>query len=145
MPLKVHYDREADIVTIRTGRTPSAGSSLEDTMHIVVETGCKGDQDAVGLIVMGASSYLAPHFVPHQRKHPLSRYDRKSDTLTLGTVTDSQVMTSCGEEVIVVHRKRDETDDHVFDPVGVTLQNAARLLSPFFEPVVTAPSGASEQ
>ena len=146
MSLKVHYDREADIVTIRTGRTPSAGSSLEDTMHIVVETGCKGDQDVVGLVVMGASSYLAPHFVPHQRKHPLSRYDGKSDTLTLGTVANSTEMISLGgESSIVVHWKLDETDGNVFDPIGVTLQSAARLLSPLFEPVVIKPSGAGEQ
>ena len=145
MSLKVHYDHEADIVTIRTGRMPSAGSSLEDTMHIVVETGCNGDRDVVGLVIMGASSYLAPHFIPCQRKHQLSHYDKKSDTLTLGTVTDSQAMISPGEEGMVVHWKRDKVDENGFEPIGVTLQNASKLLIPFFESIVTSPCGAGEQ
>ena len=128
MSLKVHYDREADIVTVRTGRTPSAGSSLEDTMHVVVETGCKGDHDVVGIIVIGASSYLAPHFVPYQRKHPLSHYDKESDTLFLGTVTSDPAMISQAGEYLTAYWELDELDENDFNIIGVAFRNAAKHL-----------------
>ena len=153
MNLTFRYDPAADVLDITSGRnvvaaTPLATAALGD---IAVETGSDDSRDTVGLIMLWASGYVAPYFqlrragAPFQAGDPeYIRYDRETDTLTWGATTaDPEMVSQVGD--LTAYWQPDpyftEREEPLFDPIGLSLRNAAKHLSPWFEPVEQPAAG----
>ena len=147
MNLTFRYDPAADVLDISSGRnvvaaTPLAAAALGD---IAVETGSDDSRDTVGLIMLGASGYVAPYFQLRRAGAPFKagdpehiRYDRETDTLTWGTTTDDLEMVSRVGDLTAYWQPDPyflERDEPLFDPIGLSLRNAAKHLAPWFAPV----------
>ena len=144
MTLTFRYDPEADVLDITSGRnvvaaTPLAAAALGD---IAVETGSDDSRDTVGLIMLGASGYVAPYFqlrragAPFKAGDPAhTRYYRETDTLTWGSITDDPEMVSQVGDLTAYWQPDPyftARDESLFDPIGLSLRNAAKHLSPWF-------------
>ena len=139
MNLRVSYDAKFDILYVSAGAPCYDGASIENMFDVVAEIKTKDGYDVAGLIIQGAADYLSPWFVPGQGKppaaagdNPLSRYDPDTDTLTLGfTATDPELITQ-DNPYLVAYWQRDPEDADYFPPIGVSLLNASKHLSPWF-------------
>ena len=148
MTLRVSYDAKFDILYISTGEPCYDGASIADMFDVVAEIKTKGGYDVAGLIIQGAAGYLYPPFVPIPGKppapagdSPLSRYDPDTDTLTLGfTATDPELITQ-DNPYLVAYWQWDPEDADYFPPIGVSILNASKHLSPWFEPVEPPAAG----
>ncbi len=150
MKLSVRYDQEFDILDLDTGERCRDGASLlpPEVSDIAVLIKTKDGYDVAGLIVMGASDYLSPHFarketgppVPRD-KPPISTYDPATDTLTLGyTTADPALITQDNAYLIAYWQPNPAYPDDCNDPIGVSILNATNHLAPCFVPV-EPPSG----
>lgn len=148
MNLQVSYDQESDILSLDTGERCSDGASLlaPEVSGIAALIKTDGGYDVAGLIVMGASACLSPHFArkgtgqPVPRvKPPISTYDPETDTLTLGFTTADPALITRDNDYLIAYWQPDPDDADDFDPIGVSLLNAAKHLAPYFERV--EPSG----
>ena len=113
--MRVNYDREANVLRMTNGAPVATAASLLDDPDVAVELATVDGHDIVGLIVIGASSYL-----------PLgSGYDAKTDTFLLGEKTDDpSLVTECGD--FIGYWQVDELEPEGFwDPVGVTIRRAS--------------------
>ena len=151
MKLIVRYDPEADVLDIRTNRISYGAIPLEgpELDFIAVESAGENDRDLVGVLMIFAASYLAPYFRLRREKAPPrvgnpehTRYDRETDTLTWGTTTDDPEMVSQAGDLTAYWQPEEDSaeDEPFFDPIGLSLRNAAKHLSPHFvrvEPPVT--------
>ena len=139
MTLKVGYDQEFNVLSIRTGERVVSGASLMHTADIVVDIKTQGGYAIEGLTIIGASAYLSPYFIPEQpqepnqavKDNPYASYDQDTDTLTLGAAANDPTLKLEGEH-FVGHWQPDELDDTDFDIIGVSLRDASKHLAPFF-------------
>ena len=147
--LRVGYDPDpqVDVLVITAERRYWEGRELGANSNIIVEVGEQHAQDVVGILMIFASYKVAPYFRVAGEKEPLwagrdefTRYDPATDTLTWGDTTDAPGMVSHAGDIIV-YWQPDPDDDADFDPIGVSLRNAAKHLAPFFEPVELPASG----
>ena len=153
MNLTFRYDPAADVLDITSGRnvvaaTPLAAATLGD---IAVETGSDDSRDTVGLIMLGASGYVAPYFQLRRAGAPFKagdpehiRYDRETDTLTWGNITDDPEMVSQVGDLVAYWRPDPyflARDEPLFDPIGLSLRNAAKHLAPWFALAEPAAAG----
>ena len=144
MKLTFQYDPAADVLDITSGRnvaaaTPLAAAALGD---IAVETGSDDSRDTVGLIMLWASGYVAPHFQLNQPGAPFKagdpehiRYDRETDTLTWGTTVDDPEMISQAGDLTAYWQLDpclSEEDEPFYEPIGLSLRNASKHLAPHF-------------
>ena len=118
--MRTNYDAEADVLSLTTDVRPATSASLLDDPDIVVDLAESNGHQIVGLMVMWASKYLPLH----------KGYDPESDTLLLGTRTDSpDLTTETGCFVGYWQVYEDETDG-IMDPVGVLIREASKNLAP---------------
>ena len=95
----------------------------------------------VGILIIYASYKVAPYFrVAWEKelrwagKDGFVRYDPATDTLTWGAATDAPGMVSQAGDLIVYWRP-DPKYDGFFAAIGLSLRNATKHLSPYFERV----------
>ena len=100
----------------------------------------------VGILIIYASYKVAPYFrVAGEKelrwagKDGFLRYDPATDTLTWGAATATPDLVSPAGD-LTVYWQPDPEDAADFDPIGVSLRNAAQHLAPFFERVEPAAS-----
>ena len=152
MKLTVRYDPEADVLDIRTDRISYGATPLEgpELGFIAVESAGENDRDIVGVIIIFAASYLAPYFRLRRENAPPrignpehTRYDPDTDTLTWGDITDDPEMVSQAGDLTAYWQPEEDSDedDPFFDPIGLSLRNAAEHLAPWFEPVEPPAAG----
>ena len=153
MKLIVRYDPEADVQDIGTGRISYGATPLEgeDLGFIAVESAGENDRDLVSVLIIFAASYMTPYFRLRREKAPPrvgnpehTRYDPETDTLTWGTTTDDPEMVSQTGDLTAYWQLDlclSEADEPFFDPMGLSLGNASKHLSPWFVPVEPPPAG----
>ena len=152
MKLTVRYDPEADVLDIRTDRISYGATPLEgpELGFIAVESAGENDRDIVGVIIIFAASYLAPYFRLRRENAPPrignpehTHYDPDTDTLTWGDITDDPEMVSQAGDLTAYWQPEEDSaeDDPFFDPIGLSLRNAAKHLAPWFEPVEPPAAG----
>lgn len=144
MKLIVRYDPEADVLDIRTdriayGATPLEGPELD---FIAVESAGENDRDIVGVLIIFAASYMAPYFRLCREKAPPrvgnpehTRYDRETDTLTWGDITDDPEMVSQAGDLTAYWQLDpclSEEGEPFYEPIGLSLGNASKHLAPHF-------------
>lgn len=143
MNLRVSYDPDpdGDVLNITIAQRPWSGWSLESNSNFIVKVGEENAQDVVGILIIYASYKVAPYFrVAGEKelrwagKDGFVRYDPATDTLTWGTATDVPGMVSQVAD-LTIYWQPDPEDADDFDPIGVSLRNAAQHLAPFFERV----------
>ena len=154
MTLRVSYDQEFNILDLDTGERCSDGASLlaPALSGIAVRIKTDGGHDVAGLIVMGASACLSPHFARKETGQPfplvdppISDYDRETDTLTLGFTADNPAMITQDNDYLIAYWQPDPNDAEDFlDPIGVSLLNASQHLAPFFVRVEPADGGEGQ-
>ena len=148
MNLRVGYDPapQVDVLDITAERRYWAGTYPDAAWDLVVKVGERHGQDVIGLLIIGASGFVAPYFRASQESSTiagnpeLTRYDPAADTLTWGVTTDAPGMVSHTGD-ITVYWQPDPDDAADFDPIGVALRNAAQHLAPYFERVEPAAGG----
>ena len=153
MTLTFRYDPAADVLDITSGRnvaaaTPLAAAALGD---IAVETGSDDSRDTVDLIMLWAAGYVAPYFQLRRAGAPFKagdpahiRYDPDTDTLTWGNSTDDPEMVSQAGDLTAYWQPDPyflARDEPLFDPIGLSLRNAAKHLAPWFVPAEPAAAG----
>ena len=152
MKLTVRYDPEADVLDIRTDRISYGATPLEgpELGFIAVESAGENDRDIVGVLMIFAASYMAPYFrlrrenAPPQVGNPEhTRYDPDTDTLTWGDITnDPEMVSQAGDLTAYWQPEEDPAEDEpFFDPIGLSLRNASKHLSPWFVPVEPPAAG----
>ena len=145
MNLQVSYDQECDILDLYTGERCFDGASLlaPEVSGVVALIKTDDGYDVAGLIVMGASDYLSPHFARKETGQPVPRanppiaaYDPATDTLTLGyTTADPALITQDNAYLIAYWQSNPAYPEDCNDPIGVSILNAAQHLAPYFVPV----------
>ena len=147
MNLTFRYDSASDILAIITGRPSNDTTPLEgpELGFIAIDSAGADRRDVVGVEMIFAASYLAPHFrlrrenAPPRAGNPeLTRYDPATDTLTWGVTTDVPDMVSQAGDLIAYWRP-DPEDETFFEAIGLSLRNATQHLAPFF--VLVEPAG----
>lgn len=115
MELSGHYDKEADVLAIRTGDKEADGSSAECDLDLAVFMGTKDGHDVVGFEIIGGGVYLRME----------AGYDAEADTVTIGdTASDPSLITENGD-LMVYWKADDEVDPAGFmNPIGVAVRNA---------------------
>ena len=154
MTLRVSYDQEFNILDLDTGERCSDGASLlaPALSGIAVLIKTDGGHDVAGLIVMGASACLSPHFARKETgqpfplvEPPISTYDPETDTLTLGFTTDDPALITQDNDYLIAYwQQNPDYPDDFNDPIGVSLLNASKHLSPFFALVEPADGGEEQ-
>ena len=152
MKLTFRYDPEADVLDIRTGRMSYGAVPIEgpELGFIAVESAGENDRELAGVIMIFAASYLAPYFrlrrentPPRSRGSAHTRYDRETDTLTWGAVTDAPEMVAHAGDLTAYWQPEEDCDEDepLFEPIGLSLRNASKQLSTWFVPVEPAAAG----
>ena len=152
MKLIVTYDPDpmVDAMRIYIPRRSAGGIELPGE-HIIIHSGTWEDnRDIVEAEFLFVSGYVAPYFQLNQPGAPFkagdpehTRYDRETDTLTWGTTTDDPEMVSQAGDLTAYWQLDlclSEEDEPFFEPIGLSLRNAAKHLYPHFvrvEPPVT--------
>ena len=117
--MRVYYDKEADVLLVRTSVQSATSASLLHDPDIVVDLSEPEGHDIVGLSVMWASGYL-----------PLKKgYDPEADTLLLGLQTTSPGMITENGDFVGYWQPYEDEPDGFMDPVGVLLRNASKHLA----------------
>ena len=143
MPLTVSHDpaRDVDVLNITTEYVSWEGVYPDEASDLVVKLREDSQREVVGLLIIGASGYLAPHFRVNVADFPVrtgdgefTRYDGEADTLTWGVVHDDAARITHADPVVVYWGFPDPEDDDVspIPVLGVALQNAAKHLYPWF-------------
>ena len=147
--LRVGYDPapQVDVLDITAERRYWAGTYPDAAWDLVVKVGERHSQDVIGLLIIGASGFVAPYFRVAGEKEPrwagrdeFTRYDPAMDTLTWGDTTDAPGMVSYTGD-ITVYWQPDPEDAADFDTIGVALRNATQHLAPYFVLVEPAAEG----
>ena len=151
MNLRVSYDQEFNILDLDTGERCSDGASLlaPALSGIAVLIKTDGGYDVAGLIVMGASACLSPHFARKETMQPfplveppISAYDPATDTLTLGFTTDDPALITQDNDYLIAYwQPNPEYPDDFNDPIGVSQLNATQHLAPYFVRAELPPAG----
>lgn len=150
MKLRISYDPapEVDVLNIALARRRWVGRSLAANSNFVVQVGENGPQDVVGLLILYASYKVAPHFrgagetgCRWAGDDQFVRYNPAADLLTWGVAHDYPELISPATGDIAVYWRRDALNPQRIIPVGAALRNAAKHLSPWFEPVETPAAG----
>ena len=147
--LTVSYDPapNVDVLDLTAERRYWAGTYPDAAWDLVVKVGERHRQDVIGLLIIGASGFVAPYFRAGQESRPLTgdaeftRYNPATDTLTWGVTTDAPGMVAHTGDLTVYWRP-DPEDAADFDPIGVALRNATKHLAPHFVPVEPPPAAA---
>ena len=143
MNLTVSYDPDpdVDVLNITIAQRPWGGWSLKSNSNFIVKVGEENAQDVVGILIIYASYKVAPYFRVAEEKElrwagrdGFVRYDPATDTLTWGAATAAPGMVSQAGD-LTVYWQPDPEDAADFDPIGVSLLNAAKHLAPYFERV----------
>lgn len=141
MPLAIDYDPEVDVLRITTEQRTWAGWHQEAESDLVVKIGENHNRDVVGLLIIGASGFVAPYFRVKDDDGPVktrlgdfTHYDPESDTLTWGVVHDAAERITQADPVVVYWGFPEPDDGDEWPPaaLGVALLNAAKHLSPWF-------------
>ena len=143
MPLTISHDPapDVDVLSITTEYVAWEGVYPDAASDLVVKLREDSQREVVGLLIIGASGYLAPHFRVNVAAFParmgdgeFTRYDPEADTLTWGVVhADAARITQADPVVVYWGFPEPEDDDDSLIPVlGVALRNAAKHLSPHF-------------
>ena len=132
--MRVHYDRDVDILHLTMGRMKTSASLLDDP-GVVVHLAAANGHEVVGLVLMGASVYI-----------PLGQgYDRLRDTLLLGRKTDPNlVITETGDFIGYWHNDPDDLDG-IMDPVGVELRHASKHIAQAMAPLLDEQQSAPKE
>lgn len=118
--MQTNYDLEADVLSITTDVRPATSASLLNDPDIVVDLAESNGHQIVGLMIMWASSYL-----------PLKKgYDPETDTLLLGTKTESPGLTTETGCFVGYWQVYDDEPNGFMDPVGVLIREASKHLAP---------------
>ena len=88
--------------------------------EVVIDLADDDGRHIVGLMVMGASSYL-----------PLGKrgYDADADTLTLGVATADPANVTENDDVVTYWQLSHYATDSCMEPVGVTIRQASKHLA----------------
>ena len=148
MNLRVSYDPapRVDVLNITAEERYWSGTYPEAEWNLVVKVGENHNRDVVGLLIIGASGFVAPYFRCRQESSPIASkegftsYDPATDTLTWGATTDAPGMVSQAGDLTAYWRP-DPEDETFFEAIGLSLRNAAQHLSPYFERVEPPASG----
>ena len=140
MNLRVSYDPapRVDVLNITTEKRYWSGTYPEAEWDLVVKVGENHNRDVVGILIIGASGLVAPYFRRRQESSPIAgkegftSYDPATDTLTWGAATAAPGLVSQAGD-LTVYWQPDPEDADDFDPIGVSLRNAAKHLAPYFE------------
>ena len=144
MELRVTYDPdpEVDVLSITTEYVAWEGVYPDAASDLVVKLREDTQREVVGLLIIGASGYFAPHFRVNVAAFPVrigdgefTRYDPEADTLTWGVVhADAARITQADPVVVYWGFPEPEDDDDIplIPVLGVALLNAAKHLSPHF-------------
>ena len=134
-------DPAVDALCIYTERRWVCGDQLPEH-PIVIHSGVwEESRDIAGVEILWAANCMAPYFqlsrdgAPFKAGHPeLSRYDRETDTLTWGNITDDPEMVSQAGDLTAYWQPEEDPaeDEPFFDPIGLSLRNAAKHLAPHF-------------
>ncbi len=117
--MRVHYDREVDVLDIRTGEHYADTFTLRNDDNVAVDIADNG-RDVVGFLVIGASRFL-----------PLQRgYDAKSDVLTIGETTDDPAMLAESGDFVGYWQPDEYCPDEFLEPIGVAVRQASKHLAP---------------
>ena len=150
MKLRISYDPdpEVDVLNIALARRRWVGRSLAANSNFVVQVGENGPQDVVGLLILYASYKVAPHFrgagetgCRWAGDDQFVRYNPAADILTWGVAHDHPELISPATGDIAVYWQEDDLNPQGIIPVGAALRNAAKHLSPWFEPVEPPAAG----
>ena len=144
MPLTISHDPapEVDVLNITTEYVAWEGVYPDAASDLVVKLREDSQREVVGLLIIGASGYLAPHFRVNVADFPVrigdgefTRYDPEADTLTWGVVHADAARITQADPVVVYWGFPDpeeDDDDSLIPVLGVALLNAAKHLSPHF-------------
>lgn len=143
MPLAISHDPDSqvDVLNITTEYVSWEGVYPDEASNLVVKIREDTQRDVVGLLIIGASGYLAPHFRVNVDDCPVrmgraefTRYDPESDTLTWGVVHDAADRITKADPVVVYWGFPEPEDGDEWPPpvLGVALLNAAKNLAPWF-------------
>ena len=117
MTLNGHYDREADLLAMKTGQREAVGaSSRTGDLSVFLET-----EDGYIVVAFEFKCIYGETFAFVRLERG---YDAARDTLTIGTpATEPALQTENGD--LVAHWRWDESDLSGFlEPIGVTVRNA---------------------
>ena len=140
MNLRVSYDPESDVLHISAGQKSDGATPMEEPELdlIAIEAAGEDNRNLVGVIMIFASSYVAPYFRSRRENAPprvgnpeITAYDRATDTLTWGITTAAPDMVSQAGDLIAYWRP-DPEDETFFEAIGLSLLNASKHLAPFF-------------
>ena len=143
MPLAIDYDPDpqVDVLRITTEQRAWVGWHQEAESDLVVKIGENHNRDVVGLLIIGASGFVAPYFRVKDADGPVktrlgdfTRYDPETDTLTWGVVHDAADRITQADPVVVYWGFPEPEDGDEWPPpvLGVALLNAAKNLAPWF-------------
>ena len=146
MKLRISYDPapDVDVLNITTDYVAWEGVYPDAASDLVVKLREDSQREVVGLLIIGASGYLAPHFRVNVAGFPVrigdgefTRYDPEADTVTWGVVHADAARITQADPVVVYwgfpDPEDDDDDDIPLIPVlGVSLLNAAKHLYPHF-------------
>ena len=144
MPLTISHDPapDGDVLNITTEYVSWEGVYPDDASDLVVKLREDTQREVVGLLIIGASGYLAPHFRVNVADFPVrigdgefTRYDPEADTLTWGISHDDPERITQADPVVVYWGfPEPEDDDYVplIPVLGVALRNASKHLAPHF-------------
>ena len=120
MNLQLIYDRNVDVLRLFTGEPESTSSSLVGREEVVIDLADDNSRHVVGLMLMGASSYL-----------PLGErgYDADADTLTLGVATVDPSNITENDDIVTYWQLSHYATDSCMEPVGVTIRQASKHLA----------------
>lgn len=146
MNLAVSYDPapRVDVLNITAEERYWSGTYPEAEWDLVVKVGENHNRDVVGLLIIGASGFVAPYFRCRQESSPIAgkegftSYDPATDTLTWGATTAAPDLVSQSGDLTVYWQPDPEDAADFDDPIGVSLRNAAQHLAPYFERVEQA-------
>ena len=143
MPLTVSHDPDpqVDVLNITIEYRAWEGVYPEEADDLVVKIGENHNRDVVGILIIGASGFVAPYFRVKDDDGPVktrlgdfTRYDPESDTLTWGVVHDAADRITKADPVVVYWGFPEPEDGDEWPPpvLGVALLNAAKHLAPHF-------------
>ena len=120
MELYGHYDKESDLLAIRTGEKQTVGSSAEYDPNLVVFVATEEGHDIVGFeVIGGGGAYLRMEL----------GYDADADTLTIGRTADEPSLRTENGTLVAHWKKHDADPSGFMDPIGVTVKNAKAVLA----------------
>ena len=146
MDIAAAYDPEVDVLVFATEQPPADGISFDDDINLVVKVGTMDGNDVVALMLINATSFLSPHFIPLRQngqpiealqEHPLVHYDQSADRLDFGRKSKLKGCSTTANGRLTAHWQLYEVDaeEQLWKIVGASVNGASLLLAPFFSKV----------